>query len=25
MIEESSVMVMAALFRQLGDTPARQP
>ncbi len=25
MIEESSVMVVAALFRQLGDTPARQP
>ncbi len=25
MIEESSVMVVAALFRQLSDTPARQP
>ncbi len=25
LIEESSVMVVAALFRQLGDTPTRQP
>lgn len=25
LIEESSVMVVAALFRQLSDTPARQP